>query len=667
MRGWCVAEYTIHAGHTRGLGATPEAGGVNFALFSANAERVELCLFEGGEQRLDLPTREGDIWAGHVPGLAPGAAYGFRVYGPWAPDKGHRFDPAKLLLDPYARAISAPLRWGAGLMGRGVDTAGVVPKSLVVAPAAAPPHGPRRPWCETVICEAHVKGLTALHAQVPEALRGTYAGVAAPAMLDHFTRLGVTAVELLPVHAFIDDRFVVERSLRNYWGYQSLGFFAPDPRYGSTESFSAMVAGLHGAGIELILDVVFNHTGEGDAEGPTLAFRGIDNASYYRLREGGYVNDTGCGNTLNLSHPMVLRLVMDSLRHWAQLGVDGFRFDLATTLARGRRGGFDAAGLFLSTLRQDPVLAGLKLIAEPWDLGQGGYRLGGFPHPFAEWNDRFRDGVRRFWRGDAGMLPDLARRLAGSAETFEHSGRGAVASVNYLASHDGFTLQDIVSFAEKHNAANGELGRDGHGENFSDNLGVEGATENPAMCAARAARVRAMLATLFLAQGVPMWLAGDEIGNSQGGNNNAYAQDNATGWVNWPGDVALAAYVARLATLRAANPVLRQGRWLHGRGRADGLRDLVWRLPTGAEPHPADWHNPAARCLCMEVRGAAEGSENPRAAFAAFNAGGPCRVMLPPGNWVLALDSARPDAPETPAGAGAELAAQSVQLFLERS
>jgi len=662
-----VADHAILAGHTRALGATPEAGGVNFALFSAHAERVELCLFEGDERRLELPTHEGDIWTGFVPGLGPGAAYGFRVHGPWAPEKGHRFDPAKLLLDPYARAISAPLRWGPGLMGRGRDTAALVPKSLVVAPPAAVPEGPRRPWRETVICEAHVKGLTALHPGVSEALRGTYAGLAAPAMLEHFVRLGVTAVEVLPIHTFIDDRFVVERGLRNYWGYQSLGFFAPDPRYGGAESFAVMVAGLHGAGIELILDVVFNHTGEGDAEGPTLAFRGIDNASYYRLRDGAYANETGCGNTLNLSHPMVLRLVMDSLRHWAALGVDGFRFDLATTLARGRRGGFDANGLFLSTLRQDPVLAGLKLIAEPWDLGQGGYRLGGFPHPFAEWNDRFRDGVRRFWRGDAGMLPDLARRLAGSAETFEHSGRAAVASINYLAAHDGFTLQDIVSFGQKHNAANGEQGRDGHDENFSDNLGAEGATDDPGIGAARAARLRAMLATLFFAQGVPMWLAGDELGNSQGGNNNAYAQDNPTGWVNWPGDGALTAFLARLAGLRAANPVLRQARWLHGRVRADGLRDLVWRLPSGAEPRPADWHDPAARCLCMELRGAAEANETPRAAFAAFNAGGACRAMLPPGDWVLVLDSARPDAPEIAAESSTELAAQSVQLFLERS
>ncbi|MDP2062886.1 MAG: glycogen debranching protein GlgX [Phaeovulum sp.] len=663
-----MADQDIGAGPAPALGAIPEAGGVHFSLFSAHAERVELCLFDADqERRLELSAGEGGIWQGFVPGLGPGAEYGFRVHGPWAPRIGHRFDPAKLLLDPYARALSAPLRWSAGLMGQGRDTAALVPKSVVMAPVAPLAPVPQRSWSETVICEAHVKGLTAEHPEVPAALRGTYAGLAAPAMLEHFSRLGVTALELLPVHAFIDDRFVVERGLRNYWGYQSLGFFAPDPRYGGPESFAAMIGGLRGAGIEVILDVVFNHTGEGDQNGPTLAFRGIDNASYYRLHDGGYVNDTGCGNTLDMSQRVVRRLVLDSLRHWAALGVAGFRFDLATTLGRGAKGGFEAAGPMLSALRKDPVLSRLKLIAEPWDLGHAGYRLGEFPPPFAEWNDRFRDGLRRFWRGDAGMLPDLARRLAGSAETFDKGGRAATASVNYLASHDGFTLHDIVSFSKNHNMANGEGGRDGHGENFSANFGHEGASDDPAVMAAREARKRAMLASLFFAQGTPMWLAGDEIGNSQGGNNNAYAQDNATSWVNWPGDAALAAYVARLAGLRAANPVLRQQRFLHARKRADGLRDLVWRLPSGSEPTADDWHNPAAHCLCIELRGAAEGGENPRAAFAAFNAGGACRVVLPPGAWDLVLDSACPDAPELPAGASSELAAQSVQLFFERS
>ncbi len=663
-----MAERKIQPGQTQALGATVSAEGVTFALFSAHCEQVELCLFEGGiEQRLTLPTREGDIWAGFVPGLRAGAEYGFRLHGPWAPKHGHRFDVAKLLLDPYARQISAPWRWQSGLMGQGVDTAALVPKSVVQPMPEAAPKAVSRPWAETVIYEAHVKGLTALHPDVPEAARGRFAGLAAPVMLAHYRSLGVTALELLPVHAFIDDRFVVERGLSNYWGYQSLGFFAPDPRYGDMAEFAAMAADLHEAGLEVILDVVFNHSGEGDEAGPTLAFRGLDNASYYRLREGGtYVNDTGCGNTLNLSHPAVLRMVMDSLRYWAALGVDGFRFDLATSLGRGRRGEFDAAGLFLTAIRQDPVLAGLKLIAEPWDLGPGGYRLGGFPHPFAEWNDRFRDGVRRFWRAEAGMLPELARRIAGSAEVFEPGGRGPTASLNYLASHDGFALQDIVSYAVKHNEANGEDGRDGHAENFSDNMGHEGPSPDPALAARRAARVRAMLATLYLAQGSVMLRAGDEIGQSQGGNNNAYAQDNATSWQAWPGDAVLSAFVARLGALRAANPVLRQPDYLHGRARSDGLRDLVWRLPSGREPTPADWQDPGAHCLCVVLRGAAEAAHSPRAAFAAFNAGPACTVVLPPGDWMMALDSARPDAPESPASGEADVAAQSVQLFLAR-
>jgi glycogen operon protein len=667
MKASRVADWAIRAGHSRALGAHPEGDGVNFALFSAHAEKVELCLFapDGHERRLTLPEREGDIWQGFVPGLAAGAPYGYRVHGPWAPERGHRFDAAKLLLDPYARQISAPLRWSPALMGRGRDTGALVPKGIVVGPQPSAAPGPRRPWAETVIYEAHLKGLTAAHPGVDPALRGTYAGFAADPVLDHLTRLGVTAVELLPVHAFIDDRFLVERGLRNYWGYQSLGFFAPEPRYGTADAFRDMVARLHGAGFEVILDVVYNHTGEGDETGATLSFRGIDNAIYYRQREGGrYVNDTGTGNTLNLSQPMVLRMVMDSLRHWVSLGVDGFRFDLASTLARGKRGGFSGQGAFLAALGQDPLLAGVKLIAEPWDLGQGGYRLGAFPHPFAEWNDRFRDSLRRFWRADRGMMPELARRLSGSADSFDHAGRAATASVNYLAAHDGFTLQDIVSYSQKHNDANLEGNRDGHHENYSDNLGVEGPSGDAGIVAARDARKRAMLATLFLAQGTPMLLAGDELGNSQNGNNNAYVQDNATGWVSWPGDAALARFVARLAALRAAHPVLRQARFLHGGQRADGLRDLVWRLPSGAEPRGEDWNDPEARCLCLELRGSARGTAPEGAAFAVFNAGAACEVLLPAGAWVLALDSAHPDAAELPASARTQVAAQSVQLFL---
>ncbi|NCU21234.1 glycogen debranching enzyme GlgX, partial [Candidatus Falkowbacteria bacterium] len=541
---------------------------MNFALFSAHATRVELCLFSPNGQteqaRLTLPEAEGGIWSGFVPGLKPGAVYGYRVHGPYEPEAGHRFNPNKLLIDPYARQVVGPLVWDDALMGHEVghprgdlsfdtrDSAPFVPKAVVCAalPPAAP--GPRRPWDETVIYEAHVKGMTARHPAVPRGLRGTYQGLASQPVIDHLVRLGITAIELLPVHAFLDDRFLVAQGLRNYWGYQPIGFFAPEPRYGLSApilEIRQMVERFHAAGIEVILDVVFNHSGESDETGPTLAFRGIDNSSYYRLTEDGrhYINDTGTGNTLNLSHPMMLRLAMDSLRYWVeQIGIDGFRFDLAATLARGKRGGFSPRAAFLSTLRQDPVLARVKLIAEPWDVGPGGYRLGEFPPPFAEWNDRYRDGVRRFWRGD-GSRAELARRIVGSAEIFDVSGRLATTSVNFLSAHDGFTLQDVVSFVKKHNLPNGEGNRDGHSENLSDNFGIEGPSDDPAITAARAARKRAMLATLLLSQGTPMLLAGDEIGHSQRGNNNAYAQDNDTTWLDWAAaDPDLVAFVARL-------------------------------------------------------------------------------------------------------------------------
>lgn len=660
------------------LGATVDRAGVNFALFSAHAERVELCLFlqPGHELRLTLPDRDGDIWHGFVPGLEPGTAYGYRVHGPLAPEIGHRFNPAKLLLDPYARALTGPLRWCEAMQGTrpgisrgegmpdGRDSARHMPRALVCAPAPALPWArPNHSWAKTVLYEAHVKGLTATHPDVPPDQRGRYAGLGSDAVLAHLTGLGVTALQLLPVHAFIDDRFVTERGLSNYWGYQSLGFFAADPRYGTAEDFRAAVRRLHAAGIEVILDVVFNHTGEGDEQGPTLGFRGIDNASYYRLREGGraYVNDTGTGNTLNLSHPMALRLVMDALRYWHhEMGACGFRFDLATVLGRDRQGNFASDAPLLSAIRQDPGLAGVKLIAEPWDIGPGGYQLGAFPHPFAEWNDRFRDGLRRFWRGDAGQMADLARRIAGSAETFDHSGRPATASINFVTAHDGFTLHDLVSFSEKHNQANGENNHDGHHENHSQAL------TDPL---AQGARKRALLASLLLAQGTPMLLAGDEIGNTQGGNNNAYAQDNPVSWLDWnTPDTALCAFVARLLRLRAAHPVLRQRRFLHSRPRVqDGVRDLIWRLPSGAEPSPQDWHDPQARCLAAEIRGAAEGPEGEaahEAVFAVFNAGGPVTVTLPQGRWRQVLDSARPEAAEQDHPAPTtRLAGQSVQVF----
>ncbi len=690
--------HALRPGKPWPMGATFDGEGVNFAVFSANAERMELCLFsEDGRKelaRLPFQDRDGDIWHLHVGGLTPGTRYGFRAHGPYQPEAGHRFNPNKLLVDPYAKQLDGRLKWSDALMGYRVgspradlsfdprDSAFAMPKSVVIDPGfpwghdAPRAHPPER----SVIYEAHVKGLTAAHPGVDPGLRGTYLGVASEPMLEHLVKLGVTAIELLPVHAHVDDRFLVSAGLRNYWGYQTLGFFAPEPRYMSQNAvweMHTMVRRLHGAGIEVILDVVYNHSGEGDELGPTLAFRGLDNRSYYRLRDGGryYVNDTGTGNTLDLTHPMVLRMVMDSLRYWVETyHVDGFRFDLATTLAR-EAGGFDRRSGFLDAIRQDPVLSRVKLIAEPWDIGPGGYQLGNWPHPFLEWNDRFRDGVRRFWRGDPGMTAELAKRLLGSADEFDRHHRAATASVNFITAHDGFTLDDLVSYAVKHNEANGEDNRDGHSENHSDNMGVEGPTTDARIRAARDARKRALLATLMFSQGTPMLLAGDEIGNSQDGNNNAYAQDNPIGWIDWANaDAALLSFVVRLIALRRAHPVLRQRAFLHGRLRAaDGQRDLVWRKPDGTEPGPTDWQNPAFRTLCAEMRmaGGTPAAEVPgEVLYAIFNSGPAIEVTLPPlppsMQWRLLLDTARPalepcgiDRPRVMAAAG------SVQVLVQ--
>ncbi|AQS48242.1 glycogen debranching enzyme GlgX [Thioclava nitratireducens] len=653
------------------LGATPCEGGVNFALASAHAERVELCLFNGEkEERIDLPGRSGPIWHGLVEGLNPGARYGYRVHGPWSPEAGHRFNPAKLLIDPYARQIDSKISWQAPMQyGKSRpdrrNSASVVPKSVVTDIERPKWDRPRHSWSETVIYEAHPKGLTMTHPDVPLALRGTWAGLASDPILSHLADLGITAIELLPSCAYLDDRFLVEKGLSNYWGYQPIANFAPEPRYSGPDprgEFRDMVRRFHGAGIEVILDVVYNHTGEGNAVGPMLSLRGLDNASYYRLTpDGAYIDETGTGNTLDLSNPLCLRLVMDCLRHWVEeMGVDGFRFDLAATLARGSSGAVEAHSQFLTAIEQDPVLRSVKLIAEPWDIGPGGYYLGGFPHPFTEWNDRFRDDARRFWRGDRGMAGDLARRVAGSAEIFDQMGRPATASVNFITAHDGFTLQDLVSYGEKQNLANGEENRDGHDANFSEAL------EDPE---AQALRKRALLATLLMSQGVPMLLAGDEIGNSQGGNNNAYAQDNEVGWIDWSGpDETLTTFVKRLIEIRKNHRVLRQNRYLHSLIRKqDGMRDLIWRLASGQEPEPHDWNDPELRCIGVEIRGAAEGpagEAGSEAVYVILNAGPKQRVQLPPGRWTCLIDSAFPEreaeqlvAPE------ACLAAQSVQVF----
>jgi glycogen operon protein len=666
------------------LGVTPAEGGANVAVFSAHADRVLLCLFspDGAREtaRIPLPGRTGDIRHGFVAGLAPGALYGLRAEGPWAPEQGHRFNPAKLLLDPYARAWAGrcdPLDrrirdadpYTQEAVFRAEDSAPAMARCVVTAdpPAIDPAERPATPWDRTVICEAHVKSLTRLHQGVPEPLRGTYEALGCDAVIDHLTRMGVTALELLPVQHFLDDLRLLRLGLSNHWGYDTIGFLGPEPRYfgpNGAAGLRAAIRKLHAAGIEVILDVVYNHTAEGDHRGPTLSFRGLDNLSYYRMAEGGrFINDTGCGNTLRAEHPMVMRLILDSLRWWAtRMGVDGFRFDLASALAREPHG-FDAEGGFLDALRQDPALAPLKLIAEPWDVGPGGYRLGGFPAPFAEWCDRFRDGARRFWRGDARGAHDLAAGLLGSAATFDRPGRAPWASVNFVTAHDGFTLADLTAYARKRNGANGEDNRDGHHENLSDDCGVEGPTDDPAILARRAARRRALLATLFFSQGTPMWLAGDEIGHSQGGNNNAYCQDNAVTWLDWArADHGLAAFVARLAGLRRAHPVLRQPRFLHGAHRPDGRQDAAWRAFDGGPP---DWDDPDLRRFALVLRGAAEAPDPaPGAAVVAVNgAAGAATLALPAGAWLRALDSADPEAPGRPAAASESIPGGAVVLF----
>lgn len=693
-----ASQLQITRGRPSPIGATFNGDGVNFAVFSAHATKIELCLFsdDGGAevQRLVLPERDGDVWYGYVAGLRPGALYGFRAHGPYEPRAGHRFNPNKLLLDPYAKGIHGAVRWSDAVLGFSAisdqgdlsfdrrDSAPWVPRSVVVDPSFS--WNDDRPLDTELSCslvyEAHVKGLTAERRDIEEKLRGTFLGLTSEPMLEHLNRLGITAIELLPVHAFIDDRFLVDRGLRNYWGYQSIGFFSPEPRYlsgGGVAEFQMMVKRFHSAGIEVILDVVYNHTAEGNERGPTLSFRGLDNRSYYRLQANNprfYENHTGTGNTLNIDHPMVLRMILDSLRYWVEvMHVDGFRFDLATTLGR-RPGGFDRQSPFFQAILQDPVLSAVKLIAEPWDIGPGGYQLGAYPPPFLEWNDRFRDDVRRFWRGNEGSTPKLADRLVGSAPVFDHSGRSPLASVNFVAAHDGFTLQDVVSYSRKHNEANGEENTDGHNDNNTDNMGVEGPADDPSIVAARNLRKRNILATLLLSQGTPMLLAGDEIGNSQSGNNNAYCQDNAIGWVNWANtDKTLLAFVRRLVGVRRDHPVLRQRYFLHSDRRPeDGRSDLIWRLPDGQEANETHWRDPSWRCLCMVVRAASITpgyDETDDTVFAVFNGGENTDVVMPDKpqerKWVQIVDTARPVLSEVETFHDTvEVAATSVALFV---
>ena len=684
--------YAMTAGHPTPLGATFDGAGVNFAVFSKHAERVVLCLFDdkNRETRVDLPERDGHVWHGHITGLRPGQRYGYRVHGPYKPHEGHRFNPNKLLIDPYAKRLSGRLAPHDAVFGYRAghadadlsydrrDSASHVPRSVVTDPAFTwgDDRPLRRPMTDTVIYEAHVKGLTAGRPGIPG--RGGYLTMASDPMLDHLTKLGITAIQLLPVQAFADDRFLVDKGLTNYWGYMSYGFFAPEPRYmrdGDIAEFQQMVARFHKAGIEVILDVVYNPTAEGNQMGPTLSFRGLDNASYYRLAEDRryYVNDAGTGNVLDMDSPFTLRLVMDSLRYWVEvMHVDGFRFDLCSVLGR-TRGAFDRDGPFFRAVRQDPVLNRVTLIAEPWDIGDGGYQLGAYPAPFAEWNDRYRDQLRGFWRGDVGLIGKLAKRIAGSAARFDHDGRAATSSVNFISAHDGFTLMDTVSYADKHNEANGEDNRDGHNHNLSDNMGVEGPSDDPAIIARRDRRRRNLIASLMLSQGTPMLLAGDELGNSQDGNNNAYCQDNPIGWVDWDNaDPDFLAFCQRVIAFRKAHPILRQKRFLHSQPREqDGLPDLFWRRADGTPMRPEDWNDPELRLLAAEMRmasGTPSYAALPGAVFVVYNNGADATVTIPDApkgsEWRRQLDSARDDDTDIVATPTQEIAAESVVVFV---
>ncbi len=634
----------IWPGTAHRLGALWDGEGVNFALFSQHATGVDLCLYDSDDPsrevaRIPMRERTHRIWHCYSPDVRPGQLYAYRVHGPYSPNQGHRFNPNKVVLDPYARAIAGGIEWHDDLFGYEVghgredlsfstaDSAPYIPKCVVVDEAftwAGDQH-PRTPWSETVIYEAHVKGMTMLHPEVPPNLRGTYLGLASDAILDHLKSLGVTAIELLPVHHFVADRRLRELGLTNYWGYQTLGFFAPDPRYATgsrgqqVDEFKTMVKAFHREGIEVILDVVYNHTGEGNQLGPTLSFRGIDNASYYRLVPGNeryYQDFTGCGNSWNVTHPRALQLVLDSLRHWVvDMHVDGFRFDLAPTLARDPFE-FNAFSRFFAMVQQDPVLGQCKLIAEPWDLGPNGFRLGGFPPGWAEWNGRYRDSVRCFWRGDEGMAPELASRLSGSSDIFQASDRGPYASINFIACHDGFTMRDLVTYEQKHNLDNGEDNRDGHNDNHSRNWGHEGETRAAWVNRMRERMVRNMFATLAFSQGVRMISHGDEIGRTQKGNNNAYCQDSELTWINWdltPEQKDLLSFVQHVFAISKANPVFRRRNFFAEDPVADrGVKDIVWIRPDGSEMQLDDWLDPKNSVLGMLVHGSASDERDAR-------------------------------------------------------
>ena len=620
-------------GDARPLGAHWDGEGTNFALFSENATGVELCLFDEQGDQTVVPLTEvtAFVWHGYLPGVGPGQRYGYRVHGPFAPGQGHRFNPSKLLLDPYARAIEGDVAWSqdafsypfddpqADLALHEGDSAPSVPKSVVVDDRFDwdGDRRPRHPWHETVIYETHVKGFTKTNPSIPEELRGTYAGIAHPASIEHLLLLGISAIELMPVHHFIHPQFLLEKGLRNYWGYDSIGYFAPYSGYSSAgeagqqvAEFKAMVKALHEANIEVILDVVYNHTGEGNHLGPTICFRGIDNAAYYRLVEDDpryYMDFTGTGNTLNVRHPQVLKLIMDSLRYWAtEMRVDGFRFDLASALARELYE-VDRLASFFDIIHQDPVLSDLKLIAEPWDVGEGGYQVGAFPPLWSEWNGKYRDAVRDFWRGEPATLDDLAYRITGSSDLYTWNGRNPFASINFITAHDGFTMNDLVTYNEKHNEANGEDNRDGESHNRSWNCGVEGETDDPVVNELRRRQHRNFIVTLALSQGVPMMLGGDEIGRTQRGNNNAYCQDNELSWFDWTlrdENIALLGFARRVMAFRQEHPVFRRRKWFHGRAiRGEGVADIGWFNPDGNEMTQEQWQEGFAKSVGVFLNG----------------------------------------------------------------
>ncbi|HEY4028582.1 MAG TPA: glycogen debranching protein GlgX [Candidatus Dormibacteraeota bacterium] len=684
------------------LGASFDGTGTNFSLFSEVADRVELCLFDedGAETRLDLPEQTALCWHGYVPNVRPGQRYGFRVHGPYDPNRGLRCNPAKLLLDPYAKAIEGNVRWNRAIFPYPLgnpdldkapdhtDSGPFMPKSIVIDPWFIwdDDRRLRIPWHDTVIYEVHVKGFTARHPSIPANLRGTYAGLATPEAIEHFKSLGITALELLPVHQFVHDHVLIERGLRNYWGYNSIGYLAPHNEYTSSgergeqvQEFKRMVKTLHSAGIEVILDVVYNHTAEGNHLGPMLSFRGIDNAAYYRLTEDArfYRDYTGTGNSLNMRHPHVLQLIMDSLRYWViEMHVDGFRFDLAATLARELHD-VDRLSAFFDLVQQDPVLSQVKLIAEPWDVGEGGYQVGNFPVQWSEWNGKYRDTVRDFWRGEPATLADFGFRITGSSDLYQADGRRPYASVNFVTCHDGFTLEDLVSYNHKRNEANGEDNQDGESHNRSWNCGIEGVTDDPEVRSLRDRQKRNFLATVLLSQGVPMILSGDEFGRTQCGNNNAYCQDNEISWLDWEHrDDELMGFVTRLIRLRREHPVFRRRRFFQGR-RIQGaeLTDIAWFKPDGGPMTADDWSNGYARSLGVFLNGEEISAPDPRGRrprddsfFVLFNAyDQSLRFTLPRGpygrRWMRILDTADPLPRFYRAGGQVPVAGRSLALL----